>query len=163
MMAWRWYWLNCSPVETEIESICTFLWWRFCLFCVFGKGSRMQTADLLFSLEWKPFGLFQWVLAKICLFTVLVLFSGVLVVWDWPWYNLILAYDTIGRWAISNIIFRKQNKLCNWALNDLILEVDTVEDLVCFCHDLLPRGCGLEPAAWSTVQFGHMVQFRHIL
>lgn len=38
----------------------------------------MQSADLLFSLEWKPFGLFQWVLAKICLFTVLVLFSGVL-------------------------------------------------------------------------------------
>lgn len=30
-----------------------------CLFCVFRKGNRMQTADLLFSLEWKPLDYFN--------------------------------------------------------------------------------------------------------
>lgn len=71
--------IELSPMEAEIEgfSICTFLCWGFCLFRVFRKSIHLQTADLLFSLEWKLFGLFQWLLAKTCLSTELVLFSGV--------------------------------------------------------------------------------------
>lgn len=64
-------------------SICTFhLCIVFSLFCVFRKSYALQTAGLVFSVEWKPSGEFNWISSKF-LVTSFFPVSWHLVRWRW--------------------------------------------------------------------------------